>query len=94
MYLTEAEKWSVLFRSQETKMKTIGSIDTDYVLNPIFSPHFQISFRKKRSLQLTAQQLLSMLEGDQRQRDILVRDIARLEGGDDSHPDLFDEANS
>lgn len=94
MYLSEAEKWSVLFRSRETKMKTIGAIDTDYVLNPIFSPHFQISFRKKRSLQLTAQQLIGMLEGDQRLRDILVRDISRLEGGDDGHPDLFDEARS
>lgn len=93
-YLAEAEKWSVLFRSRETKMKSAGAIDTDYVLNPIFSPHFQISFRKKRSLQLTARQLLGMLEGDQRSRDILVRDIVRQEGSDSGHPDLFDGALS
>jgi hypothetical protein len=76
-YLDEAEKWSVLYRSRETKMKSPGSINSDYTLNPIFSPYFQISFRKKRSLAITAAQLLHMFEGEQHVRDRLVRELGR-----------------
>lgn len=90
-YLSEAEKWSVLFLTAETKMKSTGSISTDYVLNPIFSPYFQISFRKKRSLQLSSAQLQVMLEGDQRARDSLVREIGRQGNSDTEYPDLFGE---
>ncbi len=77
-YLSEAEKWSVLFLSPETKMKSKGAIDSDYILNPIFSPFFQVSFRKKRSIQLTAANLIQMLEGDQSTRDRLVRELGRV----------------
>ncbi|MEF8711652.1 MAG: hypothetical protein V5B38_23635 [Candidatus Accumulibacter propinquus] len=94
MYICEAEKWSVLYVGRETKMKSTGSIDVDYILNPIFSPYFQISFRKKRSLPISAAQLLGMLEGDQRARDALVREFGRQGNGGDDHPDLFDEARS
>ena len=76
-YLSEAEKWSVLFIDPETKMKSSGAIESDYVLNPIFAPYFQISFRKKRSIELTTDQLLKMLEGDQKARDELVRSYQR-----------------
>lgn len=88
-YLLEAEKWSVLFLARETKMKSTGAISFDYILNPIFSPFFQISFRKKRSMQVTALQLLQMLEGDQRSRDTLVRELGRQESGEGEHGDLF-----
>lgn len=90
-YFLEAEKWSVLFLTSETKMKSTGSISFDYVLNPIFSPYFQISFRKKRSLQFSAHQLLIMLEGDQRARDLLVRDMGRQINPDLTNQNLFDE---
>ena len=93
-YLCEAEKWSVLYVGRETKMKSTGAIDVDYILNPIFSPHFQISFRKKRSLPISASQLLGMLEGDQRVRDALVREFSHQDNGGDDHPDLFGEAGS
>ncbi|MCM8623773.1 MAG: hypothetical protein NFW16_19060 [Candidatus Accumulibacter sp.] len=94
MYLREAEKWSVLYLGRETKMKSAGAIDNDYILNPIFSPHFQISFRKKRSLPISAVQLLGMLEGDQRSRDGLVREFCRQNSGGDDHPDLFSETGA
>ena len=92
-YLKEAEKWSVLFKSPETKMKSTGANDADYILNPIFSPYFQISFRKKRSFPIKANQLLIMLEGDQRQRDALVREVSKQDTGDNIHLDLFDEVS-
>jgi hypothetical protein len=88
-YLLEAEKWSVLFLTKETKMKAVGAVSVDYVLNPIFSPCFQISFRKKRSMQISAVQLQVMLEGDQVARDTLVRELGRKDSTDDDHPDLF-----
>lgn len=91
-YLSEAEKWSVLFLSKETKMKSPGAISTDYTLNPIFSAAFQISFRKKRSLQVSAAQLQIMLEGDQRARDTLVREFGRQDNVDSDQPNLFEEA--
>lgn len=89
-YLEEAEKWSVLFISSETKMKSMGAISLDYTLNPIFAPYFQISFRKKRSLQVTSAQLLQMLEADQHTRDTLTRKLGRqdIRMG---HGDLFEE---
>jgi len=91
-YLDEAEKWSVLFIEKETKMKSTGSISSDYILNPIFSPYFQISFRKKRSIQLSTTQVLSILEGEQSDRDKLVREIGRNEKHSLYHADLFGDA--
>lgn len=89
-YLAEAEKWSVLFQERETKMKSAGASSSDYILNPVFSPYFQISFRKKRSLPVSGVQLLMMLEGDQRERDQLVRDLGKR-GANSDFVDLFGE---
>lgn len=87
-YLNEAEKWSILFLTRETKMKSTGATSSDYVLNPIFASYFQISFRKKRSLALSGGDLMKMLEGDQRTRDDLVRRIGRV-NGEGEISDLF-----
>ena len=92
-YLLEAEKWSVLFVSRETKMKTLGVIGSDYTLNPIFSPYFQISYRKKRSLYLNASQLLQMLEGEQQVRDALVRELGKQDSSEPEQIDLFGGPN-
>lgn len=78
-YVDEAVKWSVLFVSHETKMKATGSISSEYLMNRMFSGYFQISFRKKRSLELSSRDLLEMLEGDMRVRDSLVRRIGSQE---------------
>ncbi len=88
-YLLEAEKWSVLFVSRETKMKTLGVIGSDYTLNPIFSPYFQISYRKKRSLHLNSSQLLQMFEGEQQIRDALVRELGKQDPSEPEQIDLF-----
>jgi hypothetical protein len=90
-YLLEAEKWSVLFLSRETKMKTLGVIGSDYTLNPIFSPYFQISYRKKRSLHFNTSQLLQMFEGDQQVRDALVRELGKQDVSEPEQQDLFGE---
>lgn len=72
-YLAEAVKWSVLFEQKETKKKSIGAATHEYVLNPIFSGYFQISFRKKRNLRLTGAEVLTMFSGSLEDKDRLVR---------------------
>lgn len=52
--LAEAVKWSVLFEEKESKVKSPSEQQViDYVLNPIYSPYFQISYRKGRKLLLS-----------------------------------------
>lgn len=89
-YLNEAEKWSVLYSTHETKMKAKGVIDFDYVLNPIFSAYFQISYRKKRSTTLSGSEVIGMIENDMRTRDHLIRKLASRSELNDI-VDLFSE---
>lgn len=91
--MSEAEKWSILYTTTQTKLKNVGVIGEDFILNPIFAPCFQISYRKKRSLQLSAQQLMQMFEGDQKQRDTLVRSLAFDNGNEADQASLFDRGN-
>ena len=74
-YLREAVKWSVLYEDPETKKKNVGVQYADYVLNPIFAGYFQISWRKKRSIPVSARDLLDLLEAELRVKDVVVRRI-------------------
>ncbi|ABR91875.1 Uncharacterized conserved protein [Janthinobacterium sp. Marseille] len=76
-YLSEAVKWSVLYEDPETKKKNVGVSTLQYILNPIFSGYFQISYRKKKSIQIAAPDLLGLLEDEVKQKDAIVRRIAR-----------------
>lgn len=73
--LRESLKWSVLFEDEETKKKDIGAKAVDYVLNPVYAGHFQISFRKKRSLPIAAHDLKAMFVGNVKERDAVVRKL-------------------
>ncbi|WJM81637.1 ORC-CDC6 family AAA ATPase [Pectobacterium brasiliense] len=56
--LSEALIWSVLVEEDSTKSKVSDSIETkDYLLHPVLSAHFGISYRKKKKLKLTREQL-------------------------------------
>ncbi|WP_182266924.1 hypothetical protein [Stenotrophomonas maltophilia] len=90
IYLAEAEKWSVLYAVPQTKMKDPGVYGVDYVPNPIFSPYFQISYRKKRSMKFSFEQMLVMFEGPQEARALLVKELGAR--GDYSIGDLFEGA--
>lgn len=53
----EAKIWSVLYEEKDTKNKSDYDIaQTDLILNPIFAPHFSISYRKRRKVTLQAAQ--------------------------------------
>ncbi len=52
--LAEAEKWGVLRRDTSTKAKSgLAESDYEYVLNPVYSPFFGISYRKNRRISIT-----------------------------------------
>ncbi len=64
-FLREAVKWSVLFDEPGTKKKEKYMPESsDYVLNPIYSPYFHISYRKKRKLELGTNELSVLIRGN------------------------------
>jgi hypothetical protein len=63
-FLREAVKWSVLYEEEETKQKSPDEpANTEYILAPIYAPYFHISYRKKRRLQLTTDELITLVRG-------------------------------
>ena len=55
--LEEAVKWSVMFEEAQTKVKdSMRAVDYEYVLNPIYSAYFGITYRKKRKLELPVEE--------------------------------------
>lgn len=67
----EAEKWSVIFKERSTKHKSEdneASSKYDYILNPIYSPYFLISFIKRRSVGLTSSEARTLFLGSTSER--------------------------
>jgi len=55
LLLREAKIWSVVYEEQDTKNKSDYDIaHTDLILNPIYAPHFSISYRKRRKITIKA----------------------------------------
>jgi hypothetical protein len=95
--LREAVKWSVLFEEEGTKKKQDYQPDTsDYILAPIYSPYFHISYRKKRKIELTADELHTLYFGTAEAVETLLRTFKkRWRIGDDSElPPLFSTLHS
>lgn len=56
LFISEAQKYAILIEMLETKTKgIIGSDITDFQLNPIYSPYFLISYRRKRKIELSVE---------------------------------------
>ena len=65
LFLSEAVKWSVLFEKKGTKKKDVAEAEgIEYVLNPIYSPYFHISYRKRRKLDLSPSEVQTIIGGD------------------------------
>lgn len=63
--INEAIRWSVLTEEKSTKQKTESSVEmNEYVLNPIYSPFFHISYRKKRRLEFTSDDFNILINGN------------------------------
>jgi hypothetical protein len=77
-FLREATKWSVLIEQADTKKKDQYQPDAiDYVLNPIYSPYFHISYRKKRKLELSTSEVRTLIAGSLDQYQTLAKSFAK-----------------
>jgi hypothetical protein len=74
LLLVEAVKWSVLFEDEATKVKDeYQAASFEYVLNPIYSPYFHISYRKRRRLEITSDELHVLIGGSYEEVASLLR---------------------
>ena len=62
-FLDELVKWSVLYDFKLTKQKGLES-GREYLLNPIYSSYFTISYRKKRRIDITNTDFETIAFGD------------------------------
>lgn len=72
--LNELVKWSVLYKSKLTKQKNVES-GSEYQLNPIYSAYFTISYRKKRRIELSANDFNTLCFGNDEEYNKLVKRI-------------------
>jgi hypothetical protein len=73
-FLREAVKWSVLFEEEATKVKDeFQAASFEYLLNPIYSPYFHISYRKRRRLEITSEELHTLISGSYEQVAALLK---------------------
>lgn len=65
-FISEAMKYAILVEQLETKAKSsIGNDIVDYQLNPIYAPYFQISYRRKRKVELSVDQFNLLISGNE-----------------------------
>jgi hypothetical protein len=91
-FLREAVKWSVLFEHKETKLKSQDApVTNEYVLNPVYAPYFNITYRKKRKLELRTDDVAVLIHGQYDElRSLLKRYQTRWSvPTGDSNPTLF-----
>jgi hypothetical protein len=73
VFFKESMKWSVLRSEQETKVKNdISTTGEEWILNPIYSPYFNISYRKRRKLELSADEVTTLIRGTYDERRALL----------------------
>ena len=64
-FIKEALKWSILFENESTKDKSDYQVHgNEYMLNPIYAPYFGISYRRKRRLELSSDDIFCLIKGD------------------------------
>ena len=79
--LREAKIWSVLYEEKDTKNKSDYDVaQSDLVLNPIYAPHFNISYRKRRKIALKATEVDILLCQSSAQFEILLKRLVEPDG--------------
>lgn len=93
--LSECIKWSVLFEVKETKVKDTKLSYADFVLNPIFAPHFGISYNKGRKLDIKADDATRLLVGSRDEMNMLVKGYQKTWKLDEGEQlSLFDQGKA
>lgn len=82
--LNEALIWSVLIDEDSTKSKAPDTIETkDYLLHPVLSAHFGISFRKKKKLKLSREEVSIIFTADDNKFNELLKKFGKNWGIDE-----------
>jgi len=77
-FIAEALRYGILVEQLETKSKSgVGQDIVDYQLNPIYAPYFQISYRRKRKLEISVEQFHTLVMGNENEYKELARGLAR-----------------
>jgi hypothetical protein len=77
-FIAEALRFGILIEQLETKSKSgVGQDIVDYQLNPIYAPYFQISYRRKRKLEMSVEQFHILILGNEDDYRGLARGFAR-----------------
>jgi hypothetical protein len=77
-FIAEALRYGILVEQLETKSKSgLGQDLVDYQLNPIYAPYFQISYRRKRKLEISVEQFHNLAMGNENEYKELARGLAR-----------------
>lgn len=80
-FLDDAVKWSVLYENRITKQKggenKMEAEDFEYILNPIYAPYFHISYRKKRSVQFSSEEMNTIIFGDFNEIEIFMKGVLK-----------------
>lgn len=71
--INECIKWSILIENEAKRVKSQGTYINEYMLNPIYSAAFNISYRKMRGCVIQSNELKIMYEGSKEERDKLIR---------------------
>lgn len=89
-FISELKKYGIIAERLETKTKgVVGSDIVDYQLNPIYSPYFQISYRRKRKIALSVDQFHVLALGTEDDYKSLSSRILKDQGGESSQPELW-----
>lgn len=85
--LREAKIWSVLSETKDTKNKADYDVaQYDLILNPIYAPHFKISYRKRRKITLKGNQLEVILTQSDSAFEALVKQLTESQNDDVNVP--------
>ncbi|MGN6579843.1 MAG: ORC-CDC6 family AAA ATPase [Bordetella sp.] len=77
-FIAEALRYGILVEQLETKSKAgVGQDIVDYQLNPIYAPYFQISYRRKRKIEISVEQFHTLVMGNENEYKELARGLAR-----------------
>lgn len=92
LILNELIKWSVLYRTKLTKQKAMES-GSEYQFNPIYSAYFTISYRKKRRIEISANDFQQLCFGNSDDYNRLLKRITSkcVSSKDLNSLSLFDE---
>lgn len=89
-FLAEAKKHGIITERLETKTKgVVGTDIVDYQLNPIYSPYFQISYRRKRKIELSVEQFHILALGPEDSYKELTSNLFKVQGLKPIQPELW-----